>query len=82
MDRSALNRIFLGEPVVPESLPGWARGQSAGRRSLWCSIRCALQGWREVWRTQRNLRVHVAAGIGVVAVGAWVGLILDRKSVV
>lgn len=38
------------------------------------SFRYAGRGIREAWRTQRNLRVHVAICLTVMIVGGWLGL--------
>ena len=48
------------------------------RATRWQSVRCALQGLREVWRSQPNLRLHVYAGTGVIALGARLGLSLTE----
>ncbi len=43
-------------------------------RSRWQSLGYALQGLRDAWDTQINLRLHVYVGIGTVAFGAWLRL--------
>jgi len=40
------------------------------------SLRCALQGLRDAWRTQPNLRIHLYVGMVVVGLGVWVHLAL------
>lgn len=45
-----------------------------GCRTRWHSVRCALQGLRDAWRTQPNLRLHLVAGLGVIALGVWLRL--------
>jgi len=42
----------------------------------WRSLRFAVEGLREAWRTQPNLRLHLYAAVGVIAVGVWVRLLL------
>ena len=39
------------------------------RRGRWQAIRCALQGLREAWWSQPNLRLHVMIGGAVTATG-------------
>jgi len=39
-------------------------------------LRCALQGLREAWRTQPNLRVQLYVAAVVIGVGVWVHLAL------
>jgi diacylglycerol kinase len=38
------------------------------------SFRCALQGLRDAWRTQPNLRIHLSVGTVVIGLGVWVHL--------
>ena len=45
-------------------------------RTWRASFRCALQGLREAWRTQPNLRIHLYVGMVVVGLGVWVHLAL------
>ena len=40
------------------------------------SLRCAVEGWRQAWQTQPNLRLHVYAGIGVTLLGLWCRLLI------
>ena len=66
-------------PVEPRALPPEGVIISGSRfraKSRWYAVRFALEGLREAWRTQRNLRVHVAAGVWTLALGAWVRLSL------
>jgi len=35
------------------------------------SVRCAGRGLWDVLSTQRNARIHVVAGVGVISVGVW-----------
>ncbi len=44
--------------------------------NLLVSIRCALRGLWHVLRTERNARLHLAAGILVIALSAWLRLSL------
>ena len=39
-------------------------------------MRCALQGLRDAWRTQPNLRVQLCVAAVVIGVGVWVHLAL------
>ncbi|MBI3087270.1 MAG: diacylglycerol kinase family protein [Candidatus Omnitrophica bacterium] len=39
--------------------------------SLFVSVRCAWQGIRYALATQRNMRLHLAVGIAVLALSAW-----------
>jgi diacylglycerol kinase len=48
---------------------------------LWRSFAHAFQGLWFVIRTQRNMRVHLAAAAAVVAVGLWLGLDRLRWSI-
>ncbi len=34
------------------------------------ALRCALQGWKDAWSSQPNLRFHVYAAAAVIAVSA------------
>ena len=65
-----------------QSLPGVVTSpeshQVRARTTRWHSVRCALQGLREVLRSQPNLRLHVCAGTGVIALGTWLGLSLTE----
>ena len=49
-------------------------GQSMPRRRLQHSLRCAVQGLVETWKTQPNFRLHVLFGISVTAAGLWCSL--------
>jgi diacylglycerol kinase len=40
-------------------------------RSRWQSFGYAVQGLRDAWETQANLRLHVWAGLAAIAAGAW-----------
>lgn len=44
------------------------------RRSLVESFGAAFSGLRDLWLTQRNVRIHVCAAVLAVAVGVWLGL--------
>lgn len=46
-------------------------------RTLGQSFRCAFQGLGYALRTQRNLRLHFAAGAGVIGAALWLRLPLD-----
>ena len=47
-----------------------------GTRTRRESFRCALQGLRDAWRTQPNLRVQLCVAAVVIGVGVWVHLAL------
>jgi len=47
-------------------------------RDLSVAFRCALGGLWLAFRTQRNMRIQVGIGLGVVAVGLWLRLTPDR----
>ncbi|WP_322799294.1 diacylglycerol kinase family protein [Thermoflexus sp.] len=40
-------------------------------RTLWESFRFAFAGLRYAWRTQRNLRIHMAITVAVMALAGW-----------
>ena len=65
-----------------QSLPGVVTSpeshQVRARTTRWHSVRCALQGLREAWRSQPNLRLHILAGSGVIVLGARLGLSLTE----
>jgi undecaprenol kinase len=46
--------------------------------SRWRALRCAVDGLLDAWRTQPNVRLHVATGAGVILVGLWCGLTLTE----
>ena len=76
MDRSAVNRIFPDEQLPPPELAFLASFRPRRARSWAHALRCALQGWRDAWATQPNLRIHVCAGAAVIALSAWLRLSL------
>ena len=43
-------------------------------RSRWGSFRPALEGWRHVFGTQPNARVHAVISFAVISAGFWVQL--------
>ena len=47
-----------------------------GTRTRRESLRCALQGLGDAWRTQPNLRVQLCVAAVVIGVGVWVHLTL------
>ena len=47
-----------------------------GTRTRRDSLRCALQGLRDAWRTQPNLRIQLCVAAVVIGVGVWVHLAL------
>ena len=71
-----MNRIFPLDQTMPRYLSRLMPGQSVRSRSRWQAIRHALQGLCDAWRTQPNLRLHVAAGLCVIACGVWIRLSL------
>ena len=46
------------------------------RRARIQSLHDALQGLRDAWQTQPNLRLQAYAALGVIALGLWLGLTL------
>jgi len=64
--------LFSGAPLLDGVDPQVRRPSHA--RTLRHSLRFACSGLREAWRTQPNLRIHVVAGAGVIALGMWLGL--------
>lgn len=42
--------------------------------SYWVTFRWATEGILYTWRTQRNMKVHVAISAAVVAIGLWLRL--------
>ena len=75
MDRSAVNRVFPSEQLpTPEELVMLTSLRPLRARSRWHAVRCALQGWRDAWATQPNLRIHVCAGAAVITLSAWLRL--------
>ena len=69
------NRLAQLQPLPP--LKGTAifvTARRAGVRTRHQALRCAVEGLRDAWRTQPNLRLQVACGIGVVALGMAVRL--------
>lgn len=44
------------------------------RTPYWHTFAWAGGGIAHTWRSQRNMKVHVAISVAVVAVGVWVGL--------
>ncbi len=66
--------VGLHEQLLP---PEWATLMAIRplrARSRWHAVRCALQGWRDAWTTQPNLRIHVVIGLAVIAFSAWLRL--------
>ena len=76
MDRNAVNRIFPDGQLPSPELAFLDSLRPLRARSRASALRCALQGWRDAWATQPNLRMHVCAGAAVVALGAWLRLAL------
>ena len=46
----------------------------ASPRTLWISVRYAVRGLWDGWRTQRNLRVHLIVGFLACGLGVWLRL--------
>ena len=44
-------------------------------RSRWASVGHAWQGLRDVWKTQLNFRIQVAAGAVTIVLGVWLHLV-------
>ena len=65
IDRGVAEYGRLGKERAAETAPPRGGGNP---------FRAALAGVREVFRTERNLRIHAAAGTAAVALGAWLGL--------
>ena len=63
-----MNRIAQFERPLLESEPP-RRSFPFHARSRWQSLGYALQGLRDAWESQLNLRLHVYVGLGTVAVG-------------
>ena len=63
-----MNRIAQFERPLLESEPP-RRSSPFRARSRWQSLGYALQGLRDAWESQLNLRLHVYVGIGTVAFG-------------
>ena len=67
--------------VIPEAEAGretrtvfrFVRGCAVRAESLASSFRFAFRGLVYLLRTQRNARIHFAAGLGVAASAAWLG---------
>ena len=51
------------------------------RHSLFVSVRCACQGIGYALRTQRNMRLHLAIGVAVLALSAWVPMEAAARAV-
>jgi len=56
--------------------PAFIAPHSYRCRTRRASLHCALQGLRDAWRTQPNLRVQLYAAAVVIGVGVWVRLAL------
>lgn len=50
--------------------------RQAGVRRFVTAVRCALQGLRDAWETQPNVRIHVIVGLGLFVLGLVCGLSL------
>jgi diacylglycerol kinase len=74
MDREAVNRIFPQEQLPSRELAMLGSSWPWRARSRWHAIQCALQGLRDAWATQINLRIHCAAAATVIIVAARLGL--------
>ena len=66
------SRLISAERAV--GLNGRSVGTGSGGQSLASSFRCAFAGVAYAVRTQRNVRIHLAVGLLVAAVGTWLGL--------
>ena len=71
-----MNRIFPIDQTMPRDLTRLMPRRPVQSRSRWRAVRDALQGLCDAWRTQPNLRLHVAAGLCVIACGTWIRLSL------
>jgi undecaprenol kinase len=75
MDRDAVNRLFPQEQLPPRTLAVRAAVARPWRaRSRWHAVRCAVQGLRDAWATQMNLRIQCAAAAAVVFLSVWLKL--------
>lgn len=63
-----------GPPTLTPSLRVRSRSFRAPTRRH--ALRCAVQGLREAWQTQPNLRLHLGICLGVLALGLWYRLSL------
>ena len=63
-----MNRLSQFERSLEDTERLW-RPSLFRARSRWQSLGYALQGLRDAWESQLNLRLHVYVGIGTVAVG-------------
>ena len=70
-----MNRIAQFERAFQETERPW-RPSTFRTRSRWQSFSYAFQGLRDAWDTQVNLRLQAYAGLGAVALGAYLGLSL------
>ena len=64
-----MNRVSQFEQSFQETERLWVPSPFRAR-SRWQSLGYAIRGLRDAWETQANLRLHVYAGLGTVAVGA------------
>ena len=71
-----MSRLMRMERFEPEASAPSANGRPYRAGSRWQSVRCALQGLLEAWRSQPNLRVHAGAALGAIALSAWLRLSL------
>ena len=68
-----MNRLRQSDELMAAQRTPAIRRQYRARQR-WQSVRCALQGLREAWDTQPNLRLHGYAALSIIGLSAWLRL--------